>query len=425
VAIKALEAAPSSHSPLLAPLRARGYVLAWSSRTLSLMGDAAQAVVVSAIVLDLTAAVSAWGVVLALQAIPRTLLMLVGGLAVDRFRPRAIMVASNLLMAGAVVALALPGTSGTVQLAHLYFFALLFGVAQAFFMPASASIVPDLVPAEQVRSANALWMMAFNVARFLAPPLAGALLALSGHGAGLVLVAGLFLGSTLLLLPVESAPSEAPTEAGGPWQRLAEGLRAARRDEVVWPTVLVVAVLGLGSLSASLVGLPALAKLTLAAGDQGVGLLLGAVGAGALLGAAAAGAAARLTRPAAMGCGAIVGTGLALALAGLAPSLAAAMALLLLSGALASAASVIFWTLVHARTPRHVRGRVTALTTLALFGPAPIAFALAALVGDALGPRAVVVAGGLVVALAGAAGLLVPALRRAESSLAPVEVGAR
>jgi hypothetical protein len=91
----------------------------------------------------------------------------------------------------------------------------------------------------------------------------------------------------------------------------------------------------------------------------------------------------------------------ALALAGLAPSLWAAVPCLVVTGAFQAAGGVIFLTLVQTRTPVEVRGRVMSLLALSLFGLTPIAYGLGGILGDILGPRGILLVGAGVVGLTG------------------------
>ena len=77
--------------PLLAPLRERSYALLWGGTAVSLAGDQFRTVALAAVALELTGSPAVLGAVLAVQAVPRTLLMLVGGVVPDRFRPREVL----------------------------------------------------------------------------------------------------------------------------------------------------------------------------------------------------------------------------------------------------------------------------------------------------------------------------------------------
>ena len=100
--------------------------------------------------------------------------------ASDRLSPRVVVVGTHLVEAAAAAALFGLAATGALELVHLYAYALVTAVAFAFFQPASMALLPDLLPRDQVRSGNALWAMAFNVARFAAPP--GICATNPGHG---------------------------------------------------------------------------------------------------------------------------------------------------------------------------------------------------------------------------------------------------
>jgi MFS transporter, DHA3 family, macrolide efflux protein len=401
------DATPARPTPpntgLAAPLVSPDFRLALGSRLLALTGNAAQSVVLALLVLDATGLPSGWGTILTVQAIPQVLLTLAGGLAVDRFSSLAVMAASNVLYAATLAPLIALALGGPEQIAlwQLYAYAVASGVAAALFVPASQTIVPDLVPTEQVRSANALWTLAFHASRFVGPPAATLLVAQGGHAAALAAIASLFVASTVALAPIRRPPPR-PRPRESPARQLREGLDAARRDAALWAIVLTAAVYNFGAAGGTLVGLPSLAKLGLDAGDEGVGILFSALGAGALLGIAVTGSLARVPRQGIVGSATNLGMGLALLLAAVAPSLWLAVPWLVVAGAFQSAGGVIFLTLVQLRAPAEVRGRIMALLSLSLFGLTPLAYGLGGLLGDLLGPRGILVAGGLVVALTGA-----------------------
>lgn len=91
--------------PLLSPLRFRDFRLLWSGNLVSLVGDNFQTVALAILALDLTHSTAILGTVLMVQAIPRLFLTLLGGVAVDRFQARSVLLVTNWLLAGLVSAL--------------------------------------------------------------------------------------------------------------------------------------------------------------------------------------------------------------------------------------------------------------------------------------------------------------------------------
>jgi MFS family permease len=129
-------------------LRRRDFRLLWIGEAISLLGDQFYMIALPWLVLQLTGDALAMGAVLALGGIPRALFMLVGGALTDRFSPRNVMLTSNLLRLGLVSILAVMVITGAMQLWMLFAFALLFGLADAFFFPAQSAIIPRLVAGE-------------------------------------------------------------------------------------------------------------------------------------------------------------------------------------------------------------------------------------------------------------------------------------
>ena len=122
---------PAIRFPLLEPLADRNFALFWAGRTVSLCGDQFQTVALAIVAIDLTHSASGLGTVLAVQGIPRALLMLFGGVATDRFRARNVMLASDTLQTLVVTALALLAFTGHLSLPVLLGYAALSGAATA------------------------------------------------------------------------------------------------------------------------------------------------------------------------------------------------------------------------------------------------------------------------------------------------------
>jgi MFS family permease len=416
VASETVQAVPAAgRFALLAPFGARSFLRVWSASAISFLGDQVQLVAFAVFVLDVTHRPAVLGAVLTAQAIPRILVLLVGGVAIDRFRPRSVLLVSSVTSGVVVAALAALAATGTAHLWQLYLLGPLLGAASATFIPAVNTIIADLVPREQVRSANALRTLSFNGARFVGPPLAAAVLATAGAGVAFAANAVSCFVAAAILWPLQTRGAGdhrvAPTSA---LADMREGFRALRRDPVVWLIFLIVAGFSLGQGGAVGVGLPALAKLDLLEGDRGVGVLYGAFGVGALIATVVTGALPKLPKPGLVFALAIGTTGIGLAGAAAAPSLWAAAAWFAVGGVAFAIGPIVGWTLVQTRSPAHLRGRAITLVMLGVATCQPVSLALAGFLADAAGPRAVLVVGGLLTALAGGMGLMSKAMRRVE-----------
>ena len=150
VGVPAMPEPLESGPALLRPLRIRDFRLLFTGETVNVLGDQFHFVALAWLALQLTGSGLALGTVLMTAAIPRAVFMLVGGAFSDRFSPRTLMLASNAIRAVVVGVLAALVLGGRAELWHLYVFAAIFGVVDAFFYPALNTIIPMLVPERQL-----------------------------------------------------------------------------------------------------------------------------------------------------------------------------------------------------------------------------------------------------------------------------------
>jgi MFS family permease len=388
--------APGGYRSLLAY---PDYLKALAGRSLALLGLDFHTVALSILVLELTQSASFWGSVLMAGAIPNTFLMLFGGVLVDRYGSRTLMLFTTLvrtiLVCGFVVLL----LSGEVRIWHLVLLSGAMGGVGAVAMTATASMVPELLPREHLRSGNALWLMPVRVTRFVAPPLVAALLLFSDyplvfavHGAMALAAAGLFWRMR------ETA--RRPPTPGGTLAQIRDGMRTVTRLRLVFVITITGTILAFGYGGLVLAVTPSLAKLTFGAGPSGVALAFGAIGAGAVLSGLLTGVINIRRQGLVWGCSCFA-TGFATLAASQAPTLQIAAAFLFVTGAAQAVFGTLGWTLVHLHTPAEVRGRVSALVTLGVFGMYPLAYALVGLLGDSMGSRSLMLLGSLIIILSG------------------------
>jgi MFS family permease len=365
------------------PFALRDFRLLWLGEAISTLGDQFVLIALPWLALVLTGSALALGGVLALMAVPRALLMLVGGVSVDRLSPRRVMLASNVVRLATVAGLGLVVAAGAVELWMLYAFALVFGVADAFFFPAQTSIVPELVEPEQLQQANGIVQGTAQATVLIGPAVAGLVIAalgtdgvgvdLRGVAAALLLDAVSFLASIATLWLIRGR-HQAPTETTS----VVEAIREAVRFVWDWPTLRAIVAL---SLLANLlivgpmeVGLPVLAYVRLPEGAAAFGVIMSAFGGGSLIGYVA-GATLPSPRPAALGSVVMVvlGTsGLGIAALALVDTTVVAAALAALSGAALGYGNLLGITWIQSRIPQQLMGRVMSLLMVGSMGLIPV-----------------------------------------------------
>src|SRR5436305_8645455 len=141
----------------------------WLGATISLLGDQFYLVALPWLVLQLTGSSLALGTVLMTTAIPRAVLMLLGGVVIDRFSARRVMMTTAVVRAALVGAVAALIWWHRIALWQLYGLTFAFGVADAFPFPAGPALMPTLVPPEQLQPANALMQSSTVLAQMAGP----------------------------------------------------------------------------------------------------------------------------------------------------------------------------------------------------------------------------------------------------------------
>jgi MFS family permease len=275
-----MSSSTTTRDSALAPLRSTSFRWYFAARLVNLLGTTMAPVALTFAVLGISDSPSALGRVLAANSIPLVVFLLVGGVIADRFDRTTVLRVTNAgasLTQGAIAALVL---TGTAELWHLMALTAVNGMLTATSFPAMTSVVPSLVPREQLQPANVLLSMQRASLAIVGPSAAAVLVVTVGAGWALAIDSVTWLLSALLLLRVHIPPrTEAP-----PRTSFVADLREGW-DVFTGYTWLWVVVLAFGLMNAIHMGAwftlgPAVAKDTI--GEQGWGYVLSAEAVGLL-----------------------------------------------------------------------------------------------------------------------------------------------
>src|SRR3712207_1685988 len=150
------------------------------ARLVSLSGDWLLQVGLAYLVYDLTGSPLASGVALVAAIGPQLLLGSFAGVLADRWDRRRTMIASDLLQAVGLLPL-LAASADRIWI--VYAVALWQGIVSQPFLPAERALVPELVPAADLLSANALNGQNSSVARLVGSFAGGVVAAWGGLAA--------------------------------------------------------------------------------------------------------------------------------------------------------------------------------------------------------------------------------------------------
>jgi MFS family permease len=366
------------------------------------------------------------GLLGAFELVPLITMALLGGALADRYDRRRLLLADQIGLvvgAGTLAALAFAGSPPVVLLYVLGALMAGFGAVQNV---TTASIVPNLVAPERVRSALALAFGLSTLTMVIGPAIGGLLIAALGLGAAYTIDAVSCLAIFAAVWAMAPQPPRGHAEPHEPVLRaIGDGLRFVRGSQALMGSFAI-------DLLAMTFGMPRALFAVLSVsvyhtGAGGTGLLYASVAAGATVAALTTGWLAHARRLGLIVIWAVVAWGLAIALAGLAGSLWLAAGLLALAGAADSVSAICRTTINQSVTPDHLRGRMSSVFSLVVTGGPRLGDIEAGSVAAVAGPRFSVVSGGLAcVAGVGLILLAFPALLRydAERELAATAAAA-
>lgn len=406
--------------PALQPLRDREFRLLTFATLTSVLGDGMMRVALPLQVLAISGDDPlAIGFVGLAWTLGHAASLPMGGVASDRRDRRGVMIGSDLVRALAIGTMGLLGVSGALQLPQVIALGLSFGFANGFFNPASRSLVPDLIPPDELPRANALLGVARPLQLWVVGPIVGGVMVgLAGPGAALLVDAGTFVVSAALLGRLDRRGPAADPAGGGLVADAREGMAyvGANRWATVWFTASALSTLAFHGPFDVLV--PTMLKTDVGLSEAQAGwwmaMIFAAGGVGALL-ASSLVAQRGLPRRFMLvlyGVEALSLFGLA-SFAYLTRFWEALVIGLVVFGAVVTS-EIIGETNLQREVPRHLLGRVTSLEWFVAIGMAPISFAIAGPLGRIFGPRPVLVAFGVFAGTAVAALAIVPGARSPE-----------
>lgn len=425
-------------------LHIRPFALLWVGQTLSRIGDFVYEVVIAWWVLQETGSAVVMGSVLIVTFLPIAVFTLFGGAVVDRVARVPVLLVSDAVRCVAVMAVAALAAGDRLELWMVFTLSLVFGVADAFFQPAYFALVPELVPEEDLPSANALSSMSFQLGRVVGPALGGIIVAAGGVVLGFVINGVSFLVAGLLLLPLlagSKAPERAEDEAGqsAAARMLAdtrEGVATVRGDPVLWIGVVAGATIGAFLVGPFLVSMPFMVKARFGNDPRYLGFILAMFPLGFILGSLWGGRRTELRHRGVLAYGGMAVAGLMLAVFGLplvpralgaltggfglpwAPEMtgtAVVLAVLavaaIVNGFGLELAGLVWMHVLQTRVPDEQLGRVASLDQLLGWISTPIAFAVAGWATEAYGPNIAFLVGGCGAAAVALLALAHPAIR--------------
>lgn len=397
---------PSSGNGFNALLKNQPFLMLWIGQLLSQVADKIFFILLIALLDDYQPVPgmenSMRSTLMLAFTLPAILFGSAGGIFVDRFSKKQVLVASDVIRG--LLTLAIPWLPR--QFLILLVLTFVISTVTQFFAPAEQAAIPLLVRRENLMAANALFTTTMMGALIVGFAVGEPLLSLAtnwGTDYGReILVGGLYLlsGGIMQLIPFKE---KTPAAAGGatvhPWSDLKAGLRYLKQNRLIWNAMLQLTILY--SVFAAL--MPLTIKLVEEMGlkERHFGFLLAAAGVGIVLGAAILGHWGDRFHNKPLPLIGFLSMAFVLAMFTFINNLWLGLALSALLGLGASLIGVPMQTLIQQQTPPEMHGKVFGfqnnVVNIALSAPLVITGALI----DAVGLRLVLVVMSILVTLVG------------------------
>lgn len=376
--------------------------LLWAGLLLSIAGSQMQAAAILWHVNGLDPRPIALAGVGAARIVPVLLFSLPAGAVVDVFNRRRLMLVTQSVMALLALALAAVTLAGEDRLPPLYALIAASAAAGTFDLPARQSLVPSLVPRDDLPSAFSLNSIAFHFGSIAGPALGGLVLARWGIGVAYLLNAVSYLGVLAALAAMGPVEHRRGAAAGSAWDalrpsRLAASMREGLAFVFAQPIILSGMLLDFLAtfFSSATALLPIFAREILAVGAQGYGWLVAAPSVGAAAAALSLTFVRRLRRQGSILLVSVAVFGAATVVFGLSRAFWLTFSALAITGAADGVSTVLRNTIRQLQTPDGLRGRMTSVNQLFFMGGPQLGELEAGLVAQWLGAPASVVTGGL------------------------------
>lgn len=379
-----------------------------------MLGDSIFDIAIIWYVVELTGSAKAVGSVMIFSTVPYLILQIFGGVVVDRYDRKRIMLSSGILSCATVLVFAALVIADAAMIWHIYILAAFFGLVGAFFIPAHAALLPTIVDKSELVTANSLRTTTSLMCGILGPVIGGTLISLPYVGVGGVSIinavtfavgaAGIWF---IRLLPEEKtgAVHESYTEA------LISGFKyLLTRREILFCTA-VACLLNLVGVPI-IVLMPLFVKEVLSAGAGSLGLIEGGSVIGAITGAIIIGRMGPLQNRGLIIMRISVAQGVLLILLSLSRDVLSVGVLFALFSLLHVVESTVYSSYLQETVPYEFRGRVFSAMTVIGCGLNPIAIGIAGVSADTFGLIPVIVASGIGWLIVATVGLSIKEIRK-------------
>jgi MFS family permease len=375
-------------------LKHRRLFLLWLGLLISIAGTQMQIWALFWHIRDLTDQPIALGGIGLARILPVIVFSLIGGALADSANRRTIIFVTQSAAALLALSLGLFTQFGHITIWHIYAITALSAIAIAFDGPARQSLVPNLVPAQDLPNAFSLTSIAFQAGSVIGPALSGIVIAVWGQQAVYYINAASFLAVILALFFIGDVPQRIEQNTKGiSLSSIGDGIRFILSKPIIFSTMILDFIATFFASANTL--MPFVARDVLHVGVVEYGWLSAAQSVGAVSVAVTVSQMRDLRRQGPLFLGSVVIFGAATVLFGLSRHIVLAWFALALTGAADGLSTIIRNTIRQLQTPDHIRGRMTSVNQIFFQGGPQLGEIEAGAVAQAFGAPFAIVSGGI------------------------------
>jgi MFS family permease len=377
-------------------LRHRQFRLIWSGLIVSMIGSQMQQWALFWHISLLSRDPIAVSIVGGVRFVAIFCFSLVGGLVADRYDRKIILYLTQSVLLLVALVLGLLTLFGSIELWHIYVLTAIQAAVFAFDLPARQSLIPNLLPREDLPNAFSLQSIAFNTGAIAGPALSGIVIGYWGQEYAYLINAVSFLAVIFSLIAMGAVAQERPAARHGFRAALADirdGIQFIRSQQLILSSMILDFFATFFASANTL--LPYFSQNILHVGEVAYGWLAAAGSVGAVTVGVVVSQMSGIRRQGKLLICSVVVFGIATIVFGLAREYAVVFAALLLMGAADSVSTIIRNTIRQLNTPDYMRGRMTSINQIFFMGGPQLGEVEAGAIAQGFGVPFAILSGGV------------------------------
>ena len=303
--------------------------------------------------------------------------------------------------------------SGRLEVWHIFALVLAGGMVRLFQMPASQSLVADILPTDRISNGAALTTMGMNLNTVVGPLIGGFLFQAIGPQGVFAVIAVLNSLGGVLALSIGSIRVSAQSREDSVLKAMLQGLRYVKGQQVLSAILLLAVIINYTGWPLHTSLMPIFARDVLGTDSAGLGILMATFGIGAVIGSTVLASVRNLRSAGMLLFLSVIAWHATMLAFSASHSFYLSLSILLLTGMAYSSTQVLMLTVILRATLPEFRGRILGMRSMAIYAYTFGSLNSGAIAGVWGAPLAASINGAIGIVLAGTLAFFTPKLRRA------------